>query len=151
MSIEAMILLSEGQDKLGDFFGSPTPTPTAQDSTPFLETSSASGSFWQLVGLVFLLIIILVAAYYTSRFVANLKIGQLKKSNFMVIDSYRISTTKALQIVKVGNRYLLLAIGKDSINLLTELDETEVVIRELHQGEKLNFKQLLDKLKNNNE
>ena len=75
----------------------------------------------------------------------------MKKSNFQVIDSYRVTPNKALQIVKIGNKYVVVAIGKDNINFITELDEAEVIIRESHQGEKQSFKQILDKLKNNNE
>jgi flagellar protein FliO/FliZ len=145
------VMLSEGQDKLNELLGNPTPTQAAQDTASYFEQSSVSGGFWQLIGLVFLLIIILIAAYYTSRYIAGLKMGQLKKSNFQVIDSYRISATKVLQIIKVGNRYLLLAIGKDTISLLTELDEAEVMLREFPQVERLSFKQILDKFKNNNE
>ena len=151
MNKRAMLLLSEGQDIFNELFDSSTKETTPHDTTPYLEQSSSSGSLWQLVGLVILLIIILIAAYYTSRFVAQLKLGQQRKSNFQVIDTYRISTTKVLQIVKVGNHYLLLAIGKDTVSLLKELDETEVILREAPPCEKLNFKQLLDKLKNNNE
>ena len=149
MSITA-IMLSEGIDDISDLFDSPAPTPSAGAVPSYAGTSSVS-SFWQLVGLVLLLIIILIAAYYVSRFVANLKMGQLSKSNFQVIDTYRISTNKFLQIVKIGKRYFVLAVGKDTITLVAELEEDEVMIREFSHGEKPNFKKLLEKFGNKNE
>jgi flagellar protein FliO/FliZ len=146
-----MIMLLEGLD-LGKIIGTPTPSPTAGDASATLPTGASSyDSIWQLVGLVFMLIIILVAAYYTSKFIGGIKMGQMKKSNFQVIDSYRVTPNKALQIVKIGNKYVVIAIGKDNINLITELDESEVMIRESNPSEKQSFKQILDKLKNNNE
>lgn len=107
---------------------------------------STTDNILQLIGLVLLLIVILVAAYYTSKFIGGVKLGQMNTSNFKVIDSYRIGPNKALQIVKVGNKYLLISIGKDSINYITELEESEIQIRDGFNKEKQSFKQLLDKL-----
>jgi len=103
----------------------------------------------QLVGLVLLLIVILVAAYYTSKFVGGIKLGQIKNSNFKVIDTYRISPNKLLQIVKIGNKFIVISIGKDTINFITELDETEVLIKDFNNSEKQSFMQVLEKLKIN--
>jgi flagellar protein FliO/FliZ len=151
MSGNTVIMLLEGLD-LGKIIGTPTPLPTVGDtSDPIPQGLSSYDSVWQLVGLIALLIIILVAAYYTSRFIGGIKLGQMRKSNFQVIDSYRVTPNKVLQIVKIGNKYVVIAIGKDDIHFITELDEAEVIIRESHQVEKQSFKQILDKLKNNNE
>ncbi len=151
MSGNTMIMLLEGLD-LDKIIGTPTPSPTAGDTSVTIpQEFSTYDSVWQLVGLVALLIIILVAAYYTSKFIGGIKLGQMKKSNFQVIDTYRVTPNKALQIIKVGNKYVVIAIGKDDIHLITELDESEVMLRESYQGEKQSFKQILDKLKNNNE
>ena len=150
MDGKTMVLLSGKKDILSELKEGTTPTPSVDDAVSSVGTSS-TGSLWQLLGLVFLLIIILVAAYYTSKIIANFKMGQLRKSNFQVIDSYRISANKLLQIIKVGNKFLVIAVGKDTITLLTELEESEVMIREFHQGDKQNFKQILEKFKNNSE
>ncbi len=151
MNGNTRIMLLEGLD-LDKIIGTPTPLPAAGGSSATMpQGTSTYDSILQLVGLVFLLIIILVAAYYTSRLIGGIKLGQMKKSNFQVIDSYRVTPNKALQIVKIGNKYVVVAIGKDNINFITELDESEVIIRESQQGEKQSFKQILDKLKNNSE
>jgi flagellar protein FliO/FliZ len=144
-------MLLEGLD-LNKIIGTPTTSPAAEGSSVTLPQGTSSyDSPLQLVGLVFLLIIILVAAYYTSKFIGGIKLGQMRKSNFQVIDSYRVTPNKALQIVKIGNKYVVISIGKDDINFITELDEAEVIIRESQKGEKQSFKQIFDKLKNNNE
>jgi flagellar protein FliO/FliZ len=129
----------------------PTITPTITPGAPTSMGATNMENFSQMIGLVFLLIIILIAAYFTSKFVGGIKLGQLKNSNFKVIDSYRISPNKVIQIVKIGNKYMVIAIAKDTINVITELEEAEVLIKEVHQGERQNFKQILEKLRNNNE
>ena len=132
-----------------------TPTPTALPETAqkiadgVTRTGSTWDSFIQLVGLSLLLIVILIAAYYTTKFVGGIKVGQLKNSNFKVIDAYRISPNKVIQIVKIANKYMVIAVGKDSINYITELEEAEIFFRDENTGEKLIFKQILEKLRNN--
>lgn len=144
----AIVLL---QSELDAFLGSPTPTPSVSQNTPIHEGFSSTGNFMQLVGLVLLLIVILVGAYFTTKIVGGIKLQQLHNSNFHLIDSYRISPNKILQLVKIGNKFVVIAIGKDTMNVITELDEKEVIIRETGGAELPNFKQILDKLKKNNE
>ncbi len=146
-----LTILSKSSDLISALNGSPTPSPEEASGAAFNGGISTTDSFIQLVSLVVVLIIILIAAYYTSRFVGKMKMGQMSKSNFSVIDTYRISQNKALQIVKIANKYVVIAIAKDTIEIITELEEAEVMIREFHNGEKQSFKQILDKLKNKNE
>jgi flagellar protein FliO/FliZ len=151
MTVLSLTILSKGSDLISALNGSPTPSPEGGSGSALNGGISTTDSIVQLVSLVFVLIIILVAAYYTSRFVGKIKMGQMSKSNFLVIDTYRISQNKALQIVKIANKYVVIAIAKDTIEMITELDEAEVMIREIHNDEKQSFKQILDKLKNKNE
>ena len=119
--------------------------------TPTLKQSGGptpNHDWLQLVGLVFILIIILFAAYYTSRLVGKFSLGQLKNSNFQVIDTYRISPNKFLQIVKVSNKFIVLSVSKDNIQFITELEESEVFIRDINNKENLSFKQIFDKIRN---
>jgi len=151
MTAISLTILSKDSDLINALNSSPTPSPNGESGTVFDGRISTADSFVQLISLVFVLIIILVAAYYTSRFVGKIKMGQMSKSNFQVIDTYRISQNKALQIVKIANKYVVIAIAKDTIEVITELDEAEVMIRESHSEEKQSFMQILDKLKKKNE
>ena len=110
---------------------------------------STGENLLQLIGLVFVLVIILAAAYFTTRFVGNYKNSQLKNSNFKVIDSYRISPNKVMQIVKIGNKFIVIAVCKDNVNYITELEENEVLMKEPDRIENQSFKQVFDKLRHN--
>jgi flagellar protein FliO/FliZ len=150
MTGKTMVIL-QGMNDLDELNKAASSAASPITPTPIPQGISTLDNISQLMGLVFLLIIILIAAYFTSKFVGGIKLGQLKNSNFKVIDSYRISQNKVIQIVKIGNKFIVISIGKDTVNFITELEEAEVLIREVRGGEKLNFKQILDKLKNNNE
>lgn len=123
-------------------------SPTLAASTSGVPHLSHTNSILQLIASVFILIFILVAAFYTTKFISRLSLGKLKNSNFKVIDTYRISPNKFVQIVKIGNKFIVIAIGKDTINYITELDEAEVLIREENVKVDLSFKQILEKMKN---
>lgn len=110
---------------------------------------STGENLLQLIGLIFVLIFILAAAYFTTRFVGNYKNSQLKNSNFKVIDSYRISPNKVMQIVKIGNKFIVIAVCKDNVNYITELEENEVLMKEPDRIENQSFKQVFDKLRHN--
>lgn len=134
MSAKAMVLLA-------GINNGATPIPSSASSeVPY-------GSIIQLFELLFILILILAAAYFTTRYVGKLSLGQFKNSNFKVIDTYRISPNKFLQVVKIANKYIVIAVGKDTINFITELEETELFMKETPAKENVNFKQILEKIK----
>lgn len=108
---------------------------------------SSSNSIWELIGLVLLLIVILIATYYTTRFVGRAKGNQLKTGNFELIDSYRISPNKMLQIIKVSGKYLVIAISKDNIEFITELEEEKITIRDFGSANKQSFKKIFENIK----
>lgn len=114
------------------------------------EEFSTTNNVLQLIGLVILLLVILVAAYYTSKLVGKYKLGQLRNSNIQVIEAFRISPNKMIQLVKIGNKYLVLGIGKDSITYITELDEGEIIIHDT-EGDKPSFRQIFERIKGKKE
>ncbi len=122
---------------------------TTSDTVP--EKISTWDNILQLLGLFIILILILIAAYYTSRFVGRAKLGQLKNSNFQVIDAYRISANKMLQIVKIANRYVVLSICKDQVTYIMELDENDVLTHEVIDQDKQSFVRIFEKIKGKKE
>ncbi len=139
MSGKAMVLL------LGNLGATPTSSPIKNN---VIGEVSRSNSIMELIKLIFILILILVAAYFTTKYIGKISMGQLKNSNFKVIDTYRISSNKLLQIVKIGNKFVVISVGKDAVNFITELDESEVFVREDNAKESVNFKQILEKMRN---
>ncbi|MDF2589754.1 MAG: hypothetical protein K0S41_3595 [Anaerocolumna sp.] len=87
-------------------------------------------SLLQLIGVSILFIFILAITYFTTKFVGGTKFNQLKHSNFQVIETYKVSQNKYLQIIKIGSRYFVIAINKDNIQTITELDENDIMLRE---------------------
>ncbi|SHJ94185.1 flagellar protein FliO/FliZ [Anaerocolumna jejuensis DSM 15929] len=113
----------------------------------FAARLTSGDNFLQLLGVLILFIVVLVITYLTTKFVGGVKMGALRESNFKVIDTYKLTQNKYLQIVKVGTRYFVIAVGKDDIRLLTELKEDEITVKDRNTRQNNNFQDILKTFK----
>lgn len=112
------------------------------------STSSDIQMAGRLIVLVLIFIIVLALAYFAARLTGSYQSNVInKQSNIKIIEVFRISSNRTIEIIKIGEHYLAIAVSKDSITLLTELDENEVNEQE-KTLEPIDFKKILDKIKN---
>lgn len=111
----------------------------------YIVASTGISSILQLFTLIIIFVLILFLTYWTTRFVGNYQKTGNRAVNFEVIDTYRISNTKYLQIMRVGEKYLVVSVNKDNIELLTELKKEELIIPE--KNEEISFSKILEKMK----
>lgn len=105
----------------------------------------------RLVVLVLVFVFVLFLAYIAARISGSFQSNVINKnSNIKVIEIFRISPNKTIEIVKIGEHYLALAVSKDNVELLAELDESEIKEQE-RTLEPIDFKKILDKMKNDNQ
>ena len=113
-----------------------------------VQSSSSLKSIGQLICVVFLFLFVLALAYIAARIAGSFQSNALNKnSNIQVIEVFRLSNNKIIEIVKIGNRYLALAICKDDVTVLTELDKSEIKEKETSL-KPIDFNSILDKMKN---
>ena len=91
-----------------------------------LSVYSGADQIAHLIEVILLFAVVLVATYYTTRFIAGYEKGKLSAGNLKIIDTMRLSQNKILQIIRVGDKYLAIAVCKDSVTVLCELSEDEV-------------------------
>lgn len=106
-------------------------------------------SILQLVTVFIIFIFVLIVTYVTTRWIGNYQKTQLSNSNIQVIETYKVTNNKFLQIVKMGDKYIAIAICKDSITMLTEIDKDAIIVSEIKDSLNVNdsFKDLLEKAK----
>ena len=116
---------------------------------------STAAAFGQLVSVVIVFVLVLVATYFVTRWVATLQKGKLQDGNIEVIETYRLAQTKYVQIIRTGNRYLVIAVSKDTVEMLTELTPEELVLKPAENTKampfQLNFKEILERAKKGKE
>ncbi|MFT3984910.1 MAG: flagellar biosynthetic protein FliO [Lachnospiraceae bacterium] len=109
--------------------------------------SSSLESAAQFVTVLLVFIFVLALTYVTTRWVARFQKQQTNNRNFEVIETHKLTSNKYLQIVRAGKKYLVIAIGKDAITMLTELTEDEVELMPEDTVPQDSFQKLLDKAK----
>jgi len=83
-------------------------------------------SLFELLGLILIFVIVLVVCYYTTKFVAGRQLVQKRMGNFEVLETFAIAQNKYLQLIRMGNKYVVISVSKDAISYITEIDESEV-------------------------
>ena len=116
----------------------------------FLMSSGVTGyssteSILKLIGLIILCILIIAASYYVTRLIGTSKAGTFKSTNFRPIDAYRLSPNKYLQLIRIGSRYVVIAVCKDSVSFVCELKEDEVTTVTSDPGKMVSFKDIFAK------
>ncbi len=113
-----------------------------------LFSASDWKSIGELIGVVILFLFVLFLAYVAARFAGSFQSNVInKRSNIKAIEVFRLSNNKVIEIIKIGNRYFALAVCKDRVTLLSELDASEIKEQEM-AVKPIDFKKILEKLKN---
>lgn len=56
-------------------------------------------------------------------------------SNVKVLETMRISNSKYIQILKIGNKCFAIAVCKDTVTYLCEVNEEELIYRKIQREE----------------
>ena len=120
--------------------------------------SSSLESAIQLIGVLLIFAFVLVITYLTAKWIGGYQKISMSNKNLQIIESLKIAPNKFLCLIKAGKEYLVIAVGKDEVTLLTQLTEeqlSEVPIFDSYQGNVLsgktvvaeNFQEILEKVK----
>lgn len=104
-------------------------------------------SVLQFICVSILFVIVLFASRFTAKFVANAKLEKQKYSNFNILETFQITQNKYLQLIQIGKKYFVISVCKDTINLITEINETDIEVKEARSKQNINFSDIVEKLK----
>lgn len=111
-----------------------------------IAVTSGVNSVVQFITVLIIFVIVLFLTYATTRFIGNYQKAGTENSNFKVIDTYRVSNNKYMQIIQVGKKYLVISVCKDSITMLAEVLEEDIKIPEYGNSQE-SFSKILEKIK----
>ena len=116
-----------------------------------MTSYSRLSSFAQLITLFLVFIFVLALTYFSTMWMAKQQKQQFKCTNIEVVETFRISNTKYIQIVRVGSKYVAISVCKDTVTMLAELEESELELGQ-EQGNSFNvdFREVLKKVKEMN-
>ncbi len=115
--------------------------------------ASSLDSFFQLIGVLLIFVFVLAITWLTTRWMAGYQKAHTSNKNLQIVESICITNNKFISIIKAGEVYLVVAVGKDEIHLLTKLTEDELgSLPDMEEKQETmlpeNFQEIFRKMKN---
>lgn len=110
--------------------------------------TTRADSYIQFITVLILFVFILAVTYLVTRWIAKVQKDKVGVGNLEVIETCRITPNKYIQIVRAGEKYLVVAVGKDEVHMLSELSEDELVLQGDTTEQPINFAGILDRVRN---
>ena len=107
--------------------------------------TSTSNSFAQFIIVLLIFVGVLAVTFYVTKWMSGYQKARQNGTNIQMIESAPLAPNKHLQIVRIANKYVALAVSKDTVTMITELDPDEVVIAD--NATTTSFKDILTKVK----
>lgn len=115
-----------------------------------VSLTSTTSSFVQLLTVALIFVFVLFLTYWVTKWIGNYQKDKFIGGNVEIIETKRIAPNKLVEIVRIGDKYFALAVGKDEANLIGEVDKDSLTFPET--GKKaFSFKEFLEKAKDNGE
>ena len=112
-----------------------------------LAASGRTDSYAQFITVLVLFAVVLAVTAFTTKWIAWYQKQQNRNGNLDVLEIQRIGTGKYLQIIRAGEKYLVIAVCKDTVTMLTEVPKEQLVMRETGHVEQAGFSELFEKIK----
>jgi len=110
---------------------------------PALLTGSA-GSYAQFIAVLVIFVFVLGVTAFVTKWIAGYQKQQGAGSNIEVIETSRLTNNKYLQIIRVGEKYLAIAVCKDTVTMLGEIPREQLKNTE-YTASGFGFREFLDK------
>lgn len=112
-----------------------------------LTVSSSMNSYLQFLTVLIIFVFVLAVTWFFTRWMANLQKGRTYGANIEVIETYKITANKYIQIIKTGDKYLAIGIGKDTITMLAEIPAEQIHLSDKTGDAMPDFKKIFEKAK----
>jgi len=107
-----------------------------------LLTSSVS-DIAQFLTVLIVFIAVLAITMLCTKWMGNYQKAQASSGNAEVIETIRIAPGKWVEIIRVGSVYKVIAVCKDTVTYLGDVDEKDITVKS--PGESRPFSEILTK------
>ena len=108
-----------------------------------LLTGMGSG-YAQFITVLIVFVLVLGVTAFTTKWIAGYQKQQGAGNNIEVVETSRLGNNKFIQIIRVGETYMVIAVCKDTVTMLGEISG-EQLKKPKYTNSGLGFKELLDK------
>lgn len=113
-----------------------------------LFSTGASG-YAEFITVLLIFVFVLGITAVVTKWLANYQKQQSVNENIEVIETTRIANNKYIQIIRAGEKYMVIAVCKDTVTMLGEIPREQLKAGKSVQS--FHFKEFLDKAAKRNE
>ncbi len=103
-----------------------------------------AGSYAQFLSVLVIFVLVLGITAWVTKWMANYQKLQNCNCNIEVIETTRIANNKYIQLVRVGEIYMAIAVCKDTVTMLGEVSAEQIRFRDTASN-RTSFRELLEK------
>ena len=112
-----------------------------------LSVAGEMDGYVQFLTVLLLFVFVLAITYVVTRWIAGYQKNRAGSGNLEIIETCRVASNKYIQIVRAGEKYLVIAVGKDEVHMLSELSAIELDLRR-EDVQTSGFADVFEKIKN---
>lgn len=103
-------------------------------------------SYAQLLTVLLIFVVVLAATAFTTKWIAGYQKQQGISGNIELLDAVRLNNNKYIQIVRLGETYVAVAVCKDTVTLLGEIPQEQLKLQD-GSVQNLSFADVLGRFK----
>ena len=108
--------------------------------------SDRADSYVQFMTVLILFVFVLAITAFVTRWIGGYQKGKSAGANMELIESLRLSSNKYVQIVRIGRKYLAVAVCKDTVTMLSEIPAEDMSSPERSSDGASTFRDVLEKI-----
>ena len=108
--------------------------------------SDRTDSYVQFMTVLLLFVFVLAITALVTRWIGGYQKSRSVGANMELIESLRLSNNKYVQIVRIGRKYLAVAVCKDTVTMLSEIPEEDMSFPEGSFNGASTFRDVLAKI-----
>ncbi len=111
-------------------------------------TSSNTDGYAQLITLLLLFVAVLFVTAVTTKYLAKIQKQAGMSGNLEILETIRVSNTKYIQLVRIGETYVAMAVCKDTVTKLCEVPAQQLKTTSPGSNNNFSFREMLDTMLN---
>ena len=115
-----------------------------------LTVSDGISSYAQFLTVLIIFVFVLGITYLATKWIAGYQKIKGRNANVEVVETFQLASNKYIQIIRVGQKYLAVAIGKDSVTMLVEIPEEQLILSDSTDSTQYSFKEMFEKMQKKN-
>ncbi len=109
-----------------------------------LLTSNTIDGYAQLITVLLIFVVVLAITAVVTKYIAKYQKQSSANANIEILETVKVSATKYVQLVRIGDTYVAMAVCKDTVTKLCEVPKEQLSLGGAEDNNSFSFKELLN-------